>query len=105
MNHYKTIDGHQYDSRLIKLAEEAVKGAGDGRISIHDAEKLLQVVKDGSIFTSVEKETIKYLHQKFHWTDSAFLWFNNQLWLWYAEFEKPLKMSCEELSKQHFFRV
>ncbi len=101
-NYYEKIDGQQYDGRLLKIAEAAVRGAGDGRISIQDAERLLAAVKDGNAFTSVEQATVKYLHQKFHWTDAAFLWFNDQIKIWKVEFEKPVRMSLQELSKQHF---
>lgn len=62
----------------------------------------MTAVKDGNTFTSVEQATVKYLHQKFHWTDAAFLWFNDQVRLWQTEFEKPVRMSLSELSKQSF---
>jgi len=38
MSYYKTLDGKKLDSALLEMAEEAVKGAGDGRISKADAE-------------------------------------------------------------------
>ena len=47
MNYYKTIDGKKMDGNLLEMAEKAVAGAGDGRISKSDAEELLQAVKDG----------------------------------------------------------
>lgn len=102
MTYYKMIDGHQYDALLINLAESAVAGSGDGRISMEDAKALLDAVKDGDSFTEIEKQTVKYLHQNFHWTDSAFLWFNEQLKAWQSEFEKPVRMSLQELSNQSF---
>jgi hypothetical protein len=102
MNYYKKMGDHQYDGRLLQIAEEGVAGSGDGRISRQDAEKLLTAVKDGNIFTPVEKETVKYLHQYFKWTEAAWEWFNQQIEAWQGEFERPDRMSLEELSKQHF---
>ena len=46
MGYYKTIDGKKYDGELIELAEKLTAGAGDGRISKADAEKILEAVKD-----------------------------------------------------------
>ena len=45
MGYYRTIDGVKYDAELLKAAEEAVAGKGDGRISLKDAELLLEQVK------------------------------------------------------------
>jgi hypothetical protein len=102
MNYYKKIDNVLYDGRLIQLAEESVKGAGDGRISRPDAEKLLALVKDGNTYTQVEKETVKFLHRNFKWTEAAWDWFLQEVKSFEKEFEKPLQMTPEQLSKQQF---
>ena len=48
MGYYTTIDGKKYDGELLEFADAAVAGAGDGRISLKDAEELLGKVKDGN---------------------------------------------------------
>ncbi len=92
----------QFDGRLLQIAERAIAGSGDGRISRQDAEKLLEAVKDGNVFTSVEKETVKYLHQYFKWTDVAWEWFSQQVEAWQGDFERPIRMTIEDLAKQRF---
>lgn len=57
-SYYIEINSKQYDRKLIELAEESVKGRGDGRISLSDAQKLLAAVKDGNVYTDIEKATI-----------------------------------------------
>ena len=54
-SYYKVIDGKNYDRSMLEVADEAVAGKGDGRISLADAEKLLATVKDGNAYTDVEK--------------------------------------------------
>ena len=47
MSYYKTIDGVKMDAALLEAADEAVAGRGDGRISIADADMLLEpLVRD-----------------------------------------------------------
>jgi len=88
--------------KLIQLAEEAVKGSGDGRISKNDAEQILAAVVDGDVYTETERETVDYLHKNFHWTDAAWSWFNEQLKIWSSEFQKLIRMTPAEVTKQHF---
>ena len=57
--YYKTIDGKDYDREMLEIADEAVAGAGDGRISIENAQKLLGAVKDANKYTDIEKATMK----------------------------------------------
>jgi hypothetical protein len=84
MAYYKTIDGKKYDGELLQLAEESVKGAGDGRISKADAQKLLEAVKDGNSYTDIEKDTIEYIRDKFKWTEEADEWFRTEIRKWAA---------------------
>ena len=79
MSYYKTIDGQKYDGKLLSLAEEAIQGAGDGRISVKDAEGLFGAVRDGGVYTDVEKETVAYIRNKFRWTPSAAEWFGSRV--------------------------
>jgi hypothetical protein len=102
MEYYKQVDGKKLDGRLLEIADQSVRGSGDGRISKHDAEKLLAAVIDGNIYTAIEKETVQFIHNNFKWTDAAWDWFNEQLRVWKAEFEKPIPMTPAEISKQHF---
>lgn len=84
MAYYKTIDGVKMDAELIELAEKAVAGAGDGRISVKDASVLLEGVKDGDTYTDVEKDTIKYIRDNFKWTEEADSWFRTEIAKWAA---------------------
>jgi hypothetical protein len=82
MAYYKTIDGNKYDGELIELADKLTAGAGDGRISQGDAEKLLDAVKDGDSYTDIEKDTVKYLRENYKWTDAADEWFRTEIRKW-----------------------
>jgi len=84
MGYYKTINGVKYDGELIEAAELAVKGAGDGRISLADAKVLLEKVKDGNTYTDVEKQTMEYIRENFKWTDEADEWFRTEIRKWAA---------------------
>lgn len=100
MNFYKTIDGKQMDSRLLDFALQAVEGAGDGRISQQDAEKIFDAVKDGNVYTQIEKNTIAYIREHFKWTEHADHWFRSQISHWRAPSGK-LKMSPAQIVKEN----
>ncbi|PIE78385.1 MAG: hypothetical protein CSA15_08075 [Candidatus Delongbacteria bacterium] len=85
MSYYKEIDGKKYDKELLEAAEEAVKGTGDGRISMEDAKILLEKVKDGDSYTDIEKATIAYIRQNFKWTEKADEWFRSEIRKWAAK--------------------
>lgn len=84
MSYYKTIDGNKYDGELIELADKLTAGAGDGRISMADAEKIYEAVKDGNSYTDIEKETVAYLRDNYKWTDAADEWFRTEVRKWAA---------------------
>lgn len=84
MGYYREMDGKKYDGDLLDLAEELVKGRGDGRISQDDAEKLFAKVKDGNSYTDVEKDTVAYIRDQIKWTDSADEWFRGEVRKWAA---------------------
>ena len=65
MSYYKTINGKKLDGNLLSIAEEAVIGVGDGRISKSDAEAILSAVKDGGEYTDIEKDTMEYICDNF----------------------------------------
>lgn len=106
MNYYQITNEKKMDRHLLDLAHAAVEGARDGRISVRDAQKLWAAVKDGHVFTEVEKDTVNHILHNFHWTDGAKVWFHNQL----AELEgytatptsSLQKLTPHEISLQQF---
>lgn len=84
MSYYKTIDGKKYDGELIELVDKLTAGGGDGRISMADAEKVYEAVKDGNSYTDIEKDTVAYLRDNYKWTDAADEWFRSEVRKWAA---------------------
>lgn len=84
MAYYKTIDGNKYDGEIIELADKLTAGAGDGRISMADAEKLFEAVKDGNSYTDIEKDTMAYVRDNYKWTEAADEWFRTEVRKWAA---------------------
>ena len=78
-SYYKTIDGKDYDREMLEIADEAVAGVGDGRISIEDAQKLLGAVKDANRYTEIEKATIKNIRDNYKFTDASDQWFRTEI--------------------------
>jgi len=72
VSYYKVIDGLNYDSVLLEVAENLIKGQGDGRISIDDSNKILDKILDGGTITKVEYRTIFYIVKNFKFTKEAF---------------------------------
>lgn len=70
-SYYKTIDGEKYDRSLLLLAENLVKGQGDGRISENDMKKLVSSALDGNKITECEKKTLEYITTHFNTTENA----------------------------------
>ncbi|NJO01373.1 MAG: hypothetical protein HC880_06510 [Bacteroidia bacterium] len=79
MSYYRTIEGQRYDQDMLLAAEQLVKGAGDGRISQADAQKLLDMAHDGGGITEIEKSTLRYIQENFAWTEKAKNWFREQV--------------------------
>lgn len=84
MGYYKTIEGKKYDAELLDHAEKMTSGAGDGRISMADAEKLFEAVKDGNSYTDIEKDSVAYIRENYKWTDAADEWFRSEVRKWAA---------------------
>merc|ERR1712176_894955 len=78
---YKQIDGVRYERDLLEKAEAAAK---DGQISVKEANELWQAAQDGSGVTETERNTLKYILEKFKFTEKA------------AEFLRPLVEPTEE---------
>ncbi len=72
------------DGELLDIANKAVEGEGDGRISKKDAELLIDAVKDGGSYTAIEKATMEYIRDNYKWTESADGWFRSQIASWAA---------------------
>ena len=70
-SYYKTINGERYDRSLLLLAENLIKGRGDGRISEDDMKKLVISTFDGNRITDCEKSTLKFITTEFNTTDNA----------------------------------
>ena len=83
-SYYKTIDGKHYDREMLEIADEAVAGAGDGRISVEDAQKLLGAVQDANKYTDIEKATMKYIRENYKFTYAANQWFRTEIRKWAA---------------------
>ena len=64
---------------MLEIADEAVAGAGDGRISIENAQKLLGAVKDANKYTDIEKATMKYIRDNYKFTDASDQWFRTEI--------------------------
>jgi hypothetical protein len=71
INYYKVIDGLNFDSVLLNMADDLIKGQGDGRISIDDSNKLLTKIFDGGTITKVECRTILYILKNYKLTNEA----------------------------------
>lgn len=82
MSYYRTVNGQQMDAYLLTMADKAVQGAGDGRISRKDAEGIIKVVTDGGTYTEVEKVTMEYIRDHYKWTEGADEWFRSQITKW-----------------------
>jgi len=83
-SYYKTIDGKHYDREMLEIADEAVSGAGDGRISVEDAQKLLGAVKDANKYTDIEKASMKYIRENYKFTYASDQWFRKEIRKWAA---------------------
>jgi hypothetical protein len=79
INYYKVIDGLNFDAGLLNMADDLIKGQGDGRISIDDSNKLLTKIFDGGTITKVECRTILYILKNYKLTNEAFQNFLDRL--------------------------
>ena len=70
-SYYQVIEGERYDRSLLLLADNLVKGQGDGRISEADMKKLLKSAMDGNRITECEKKTLYFISKQYNTTDNA----------------------------------
>ena len=104
MNNTKKID-KKLNLRLIEIADAAVAGARDGRISKNDAEVLLALLASNDSYTTVECDTVDYIHKNYKWTESARDWFRDRIKNLEKDFRKLIHLTAEEASIQHFSLV
>ena len=76
-SYYKTIDGIKYDRSLLLLADNLIKGQGDGRISEDDMKKLVNSALDGNKITDCEKKTLKFISKQYNTTENGKLYLEN----------------------------
>ena len=77
VSYYKQIDGKKYDRSLLLLAENLIKGKGDGRISEDDMKKLVNSALDGNKITDCEKKTLKFISKQYNTTENGKLYLEN----------------------------
>lgn len=70
-SYYQQIDNIKYDRSLLLLADNLIKGRGDGRISDADMSQLIKSAEDNNIITECEKNTLIYISNKYNVTDKA----------------------------------
>ena len=101
MSHNKTTKGEKMDGKIIELASQLVSGAGDGRISLKDAEVLMALVKDHNVVTSAETDMADYILKNYNWTPAAADYFRKELKT-VTKKKAPVSISLAELSIKHF---
>ena len=82
--YYKKIKGKNFDKKLLDLADISTSGKGDGRISIDDAKALLTIVKDGNVYSDIEKRTVEYIRDNYSFTKAADEYFRTEIRKWAA---------------------
>jgi hypothetical protein len=88
-SYHKTIKGKKYDGELLKIAESSVSGVGDGRISLGDAKKILNAVKDSNTYSEIEKQTMSYIRDHYKFTPEADKWFRTEIRKWASSKSSP----------------
>lgn len=83
-SYYKVIGGKKYDRRMIELADALTKGRGDGRISIEDAQRLLDAVQDSGTYSATEKRTMEYIRKNYKFTKEGDAFFRTEIRRWAA---------------------
>ncbi len=83
-DYYVEMDGVKRDRKLIELADGAVAGQGDGRVSVDDAKALFAAVKDKNDYTDIEKSTMSYIRDNYKFTVEADAWFRTEVRKWAA---------------------
>lgn len=77
--YYEVIDGFKCDRGIIDVCRESIVGAGDGRVSQDDAQKVWVKAADGNGVTDAERWTIRYCFSAFNFTEAAHDYIMDQL--------------------------
>jgi len=77
-SYYKTINGKKYDKAMLDIADKSVD-KGDGKISLTDAKAIMVKAKDGGKITDVELRTLNYILEKYHFTEPALKYIEDNL--------------------------
>ena len=80
-SYYKYIDGVRYANDIFGVADLFLKGKGDGRISLEDAQRIYSTAEDGPGITDTERRTLKYISENYVLTDKAKQWLQDKLQL------------------------
>ena len=83
-NYYIMMDGVKYDRKMVECASGASAESDDGRISIAQAKQLLAAIMDANQYTEVEKETMKFIREKYSFTEAADAWIRTEIRRWAA---------------------
>jgi len=78
-NYYTFINNLKYDSELLNIANDSIKGKGDGRISLNDTKNLLKNIFDKSTVTEVEHRTVYYILKNYKFTNESYDYFLEEL--------------------------
>merc|ERR1719171_327440 len=90
-NYYvRTVGGKSMDAGLLDMCHNAVKGHGDGRISLADVDHILYTIKhnEQAHYSPVEKRTMQYVrsnHKKYPFTKAADKKFRAAIAKWGAQ--------------------
>ncbi|MEO1654092.1 MAG: hypothetical protein AAFU64_11130 [Bacteroidota bacterium] len=79
MDYYKIIEGRKYDRQLLESADLYTTGVGDGHFSQNDAQEIYQEAYDRGRITDVERQTLFYILDHYHFTDKADQWLRKKL--------------------------
>jgi hypothetical protein len=71
-SYYKTIDGVDYDKKILDIACDRIQGRGDGRISVEDVKEIAKAIKDKNKITKTEYLTLFYIIKNFNLTTQAY---------------------------------
>ena len=69
--YYVSINGENYDRKLMEYADLLVVKKGDGRISKADIELLIKEVDDANKVTDIELKSLHYVRNTYNLTPSA----------------------------------
>mmetsp|Transcript_69283 Transcript_69283/g.120116 ORF Transcript_69283/g.120116 Transcript_69283/m.120116 type:complete len:189 (+) Transcript_69283:89-655(+) len=105
MSYYETMDGLKVDKAIVDACREAVKGKGDGRVSVDDAKSVLEKASDGGTVTQVERWTIRYCLTEFNWTEAAVDYFKDELEKVPQEDGEPEEPALKKAKMQSYYET